>query len=159
MNGRIEKPDVNSRDFEPWVQWNAIMLSWSCTCGNANEVWADLQEQFTQGLAPRVYELKRAIALLQQEKAPISTYYGRLKAICNELQALNPVPTCTCGAAKKIQSMREEEKVFDFLMGLDESFGTVRSLVLSIDLLPTWTGPMPSWPEKQKVWLQIARHY
>ncbi|KAK3013436.1 hypothetical protein RJ639_010248 [Escallonia herrerae] len=59
----------------------------------------------------------------------------------NELQTLNPVPICTCGctcgAAKKMQSMREEEKVFDFLMGLDESFGTVRSQVLSIDPLPT----------------------
>ncbi|KAK2969735.1 hypothetical protein RJ640_015879 [Escallonia rubra] len=100
-----------------------------------------LQERFTQGLAPRVYELKRAIAILQQEKAPLSTYYGRLKEVWNELQALNLVPTCacgcTCGAAKKMQSMREEEKVFDFLMGLDESFGTLRSQVLSIEPLPT----------------------
>ncbi|KAK3020399.1 hypothetical protein RJ639_046132 [Escallonia herrerae] len=106
-----------------------------------NEVWADLQERFTQGLAPRVYELKRAIALLQQEKAPISTYFGRLKAVWNELQALSPVPTCTCGCtcgvAKKMQSMREEEKVFEFLMNLDESFGIVRSQVLSVDPLPT----------------------
>ncbi|KAK3005683.1 hypothetical protein RJ639_016547 [Escallonia herrerae] len=149
VNGRIEKLDVNSRDFEPWVQYNAIVLSWitnaldkelqngAAHAETANEVWADLQERFTQGLAPRVYELKRAIALLQQEKAPISTYYGRLKAVWNELEALNPVPTCTCGFARKMQSMRAEEKVFDFLMGLDESFGTVRSQVLSIDPLPT----------------------
>ncbi|KAK3010285.1 hypothetical protein RJ639_011830 [Escallonia herrerae] len=140
-------------DFEPWVQCNAIVLSWitnaldkelqngAAHARTANEVWANLQERLTQRLAPRVYELKRAIALLQQEKAPIATYYGRLKAVWNELQALNPVPVCTCGctcgAAKKMQSMREEEKVFDFLMGLDESFGTVPSQVLSIDLLPT----------------------
>ncbi|KAK2974742.1 hypothetical protein RJ640_007169 [Escallonia rubra] len=26
VNGRIEKPDVNSRDFEPWVQCNAMQL-------------------------------------------------------------------------------------------------------------------------------------
>ncbi|KAK2966727.1 hypothetical protein RJ640_001985 [Escallonia rubra] len=125
------------------MQCNAIVLSWitnvldkelqngAAYAKTANEVWADLQEWFTRGLAPRVYKLKRAIELLQQEKALISTYYGRLKAVWNELQALNHVPTCDCGctygAAKKMQSMREEEKVFDFLMGLDESFDTIRS--------------------------------
>ncbi|KAJ0017861.1 hypothetical protein Pint_10900 [Pistacia integerrima] len=32
--------------------------------------------------------------------------------------------------------MREEEKVFDFLMGLDEAYTTVRSQILSVDPLP-----------------------
>ncbi|KAK9100545.1 hypothetical protein Scep_023975 [Stephania cephalantha] len=32
--------------------------------------------------------------------------------------------------------MRDKDMVFDFLMGLDESFGTVRSQILSIDPLP-----------------------
>ncbi|KAH0701789.1 hypothetical protein KY285_016067 [Solanum tuberosum] len=40
---------------------------------------------------------------------------------------------CICGAAKKMQSMREEEKVFDFLMGLDDTFSTQ---ILSVDPFP-----------------------
>ncbi|KAH0655587.1 hypothetical protein KY285_030469 [Solanum tuberosum] len=51
-----------------------------------------------------------------------------------------PTPSCTCGcicgAAKKMQSMSEEEKVFDFLMGLDDTYSTVRSQILSVDSLP-----------------------
>ena len=35
-----------------------------------------------------------------------------------------------------MQTMYEEEKVFDFLMGLDEAYATVRSQILSVDLLP-----------------------
>ncbi|KAK3012200.1 hypothetical protein RJ639_010895 [Escallonia herrerae] len=35
-----------------------------------------------------------------------------------------------------MQEMREEEKVFDFLMGLDDTYKTVRSQILSIDPLP-----------------------
>ncbi|KAK2982173.1 hypothetical protein RJ640_029076 [Escallonia rubra] len=35
-----------------------------------------------------------------------------------------------------MQIMREEEKVFDFLMGLDKAYTTVRSQILSIDPLP-----------------------
>ncbi|KAH0743251.1 hypothetical protein KY290_031244 [Solanum tuberosum] len=51
-----------------------------------------------------------------------------------------PTPSCTCGcicsAAKKMQSMSEEEKVFDFLMGLDDTYSTVHSQILSVDSLP-----------------------
>ncbi|KAK3041222.1 hypothetical protein RJ639_028482 [Escallonia herrerae] len=106
----------------------------------AREVWKDLEERFTQGIAPRVYELKRTIVLLQQEKASVASYYGKLKSVWGELQGLNLTPICkcgcTCGAAKKMQIMREEEKVFDFLMGLDKAYTIVRSQILSIDPLP-----------------------
>ncbi|KAJ4844396.1 hypothetical protein Tsubulata_002361 [Turnera subulata] len=90
-----------------------------------------------QGIAPRVYELKRTIALLQQEKAPISTYYGKLKATWGELQGLNPIPNCkcgcSCGATKKMQTMREEEKVYDFLMGLDETHSTAGKNLVAVE--------------------------
>ncbi|KAK2966571.1 hypothetical protein RJ640_009343 [Escallonia rubra] len=152
VDGTIEKPDDASSDFQAWIQCNAVVLAWLTNAlakelqGNAThaetarEVWQDLEERFTQGIAPRVYELKRAIVLLQQEKASVASYYGKLKSVWGELQGLNPTPICkcgcTCGAAKKMQIMREEEKVFDFLMGLDEAYTTVRSQILSIDPLP-----------------------
>lgn len=104
------------------------------------EVWKDLEDRFTQGIALRVYELKRAIALLQQEKSIVALHYGKLMSVWGELQSLNPTLAytcgCTCGAAKKIHNTREEEKVFDFLIGLDEAYPTVCSQILSIDPLP-----------------------
>ncbi|KAK3028932.1 hypothetical protein RJ639_039530 [Escallonia herrerae] len=124
VDGLIAKPDVHSRDFQSWIQYTA------------SEIWCDFDERFTQGIALRVYDLKRSIALLQQEKSAISTYYGKLKGVWNELHNLRPIPVCTCGAGKKMQEMREEEKVFDFLMGLDDTYKTVRSQILSIDPLP-----------------------
>ncbi|KAK3003919.1 hypothetical protein RJ639_019044 [Escallonia herrerae] len=102
----------------------------------ASEIWCDFDERFTQGIALRVYDLKRSVALLQQEKSAISTYYGKLKGVWNELHNLRPIPVCTCGAGKKMQKMREEEKVFNFLMGLDDTYKTARSQILSIDPLP-----------------------
>jgi hypothetical protein len=38
--------------------------------------------------------------------------------------------------AKAMQLIREEENVFDFLMGLDEAYSIVRSQILSVDSLP-----------------------
>ncbi|KAK2973029.1 hypothetical protein RJ640_001552 [Escallonia rubra] len=124
VDGSLAKPDVHSGDFQSWIQYTA------------SEIWCDFDERFTQGIALRVYDLKRSIALLQQEKSPIFTYYGKLKGVWNELQNLRPVLVCTYGARKKMQEMREEEKVFDFLMGLDDTYKTVRSQILSIDPLP-----------------------
>ncbi|KAK2997202.1 hypothetical protein RJ639_026144 [Escallonia herrerae] len=112
VDGLIAKPGVHSGDFQSWIQCNAV------------------------GIALRVYDLKRSIALLQQEKSAISTYYGKLKGVWNELHNLRPIPVYTCGAGKKMQEMREEEKVFNFLMGLDDTYKTVQSQIMSIDPLP-----------------------
>ncbi|KAK3027227.1 hypothetical protein RJ639_041645 [Escallonia herrerae] len=81
VDGLIAKPDVHSRDFQSWIQCNAVVKSWivnslsrelqtSAAHGDtASEIWCDFDERFTQGIALRVYDLKRSIALLQQEKS------------------------------------------------------------------------------------------
>ncbi|KAH0672518.1 hypothetical protein KY290_024748 [Solanum tuberosum] len=86
VNGTIERPKENSQDLQSWIQCNVIVLSWHTNAFSkelqgsavhvetAREIWVDLEERFSQGIAPRVYELKRAIALLQQERASISSY-------------------------------------------------------------------------------------
>ncbi|XP_017970463.1 PREDICTED: uncharacterized protein LOC108660708 [Theobroma cacao] len=152
VDGTIQKPDVDSLDLQSWIQCNAVVLSWLTNAlakelqGSAAHVklhekygyiW---KKDFTQGIVSRVYKLKLTIALLQQEKSSISCYCGKLKTIWGELQGFNLVPSCKCGctygATKRMQFMREGEKVFDFLMGLDEVYSTVRSQILSVDLLP-----------------------
>ncbi|KAK3033582.1 hypothetical protein RJ639_032430 [Escallonia herrerae] len=121
VDGLIAKPDVHSRDFQSWIQCNAVVKSWivnslsrelqtgAAHADTASEIWCDFDERFTQGIALRVYDLKRSIALLQQEKSAMSTYYGKLKGVWNELHNLRPIPVRTCGAGKKMQEMREEE--------------------------------------------------
>ncbi|KAK3034854.1 hypothetical protein RJ639_032309 [Escallonia herrerae] len=144
----IAKPNLHSRDFQSWIQCNAVVKSWivnslsrelqigATHADTTSELWCDFDERFTQGIALRMYDLKRFIALLQQEKSVILTYYGKLKAVWNELQNLKPILVCTCGAGKKMQEMLKEEKVFDFLIGLDDAYMTVRSQTPSIDPLP-----------------------
>lgn len=55
------------------------------------------------------------------------------------MQSLNPISLCTYGckygAAKRMQSIREKEKVFGFLMGLGNVYSIVRSQILSVDPL------------------------
>ncbi|KAK3034320.1 hypothetical protein RJ639_032660 [Escallonia herrerae] len=66
----IAKPDVHSRDFQSWIQCNAVVKSWiinslsrelqtgAAHADTASEIWCDFDERFTQGIALRVYDLK-----------------------------------------------------------------------------------------------------
>ncbi|KAK4491732.1 hypothetical protein RD792_002506 [Penstemon davidsonii] len=102
----------------------------------ANEVWTDLQERFSQGNAPRIYQLKRELSLFQQDDMSIATYYTKLRGLWDELQAYNDIPTCSCGSSKKFSELREMEKLYNFLMGLNSAYATARSQILNMTPLP-----------------------
>ncbi|XP_024006537.1 uncharacterized protein LOC112083045 [Eutrema salsugineum] len=48
-------------------------------------------------------------------------YYGRLCTLWEEFVIYRPLPMCTCGAACEIVQERDEEKVHQFILGLDDS--------------------------------------
>jgi len=74
---------------------------------------------------------------------PIAAYYGKLKVLWDELANYDQIPKCTCGGCKcsigsQLEKWREEEKVHQFLMGLDDaSYATVRLSILATDPLPS----------------------
>jgi len=63
--------------------------------------------------------------------------------IWSELEGCTKIPhyaygNCECGVLNKIAKMIEEERMHQFLMGLDdESFSTIRSQVLARNPLPS----------------------
>lgn len=103
-------------------------MSYAERCG---ELWADLKERFMSSNAPRKHELKIALVNCKQSDMSVSTYYAKLKKIWDELIDYEQFPDCTCGMINEIIKQREEDKVHQFLIGLDDSiFGTVCSSVL-----------------------------
>ncbi|XP_010490450.1 PREDICTED: uncharacterized protein LOC104768224 [Camelina sativa] len=77
------------------------------------------------------------LASCKQEGQSIMDYYGRLVNLWDELQRYRQLPVCTCGAAVKIAKYREEERVHQFAMELDESrFGNVICHIVDADPLP-----------------------
>lgn len=60
----------------------------------------------------------------------------------DELANYEPIPACRCGhctcnISTEIERKREEERIHQFFMGLDDvMYGTLRSNVLSMELLP-----------------------
>ena len=86
----------------------------------ACEVWLDLKDRFTQKNRPRIFELNKAIASLNQKQSSVSAYFTNLKSLWEELASYHNLPICPCGVTKDIHEIFHQEHVLQFLMGLDD---------------------------------------
>ena len=108
----------------------------------AKKLWDDIKERFSVGNGLRVHQLKSELAECKQQGMTILSYYGKLKLIWEELANYEQYPICscegcTCELEAKLNKKREQERLHQFLMGLDDAvYGSVRSNILSIDPLP-----------------------
>ncbi|XP_043694044.1 uncharacterized protein LOC122644717 [Telopea speciosissima] len=103
---------------------------------SAHDVWKELEERFSRSNASRIFHLKRSIATIQQGTDTLSAYFTKLKVLWDELCSYIPVPTCSCGAQVALHSTVQQERVYQFLMGLSDSYAALRSNILAMDPLP-----------------------
>ncbi|OMO87828.1 Integrase, catalytic core [Corchorus capsularis] len=148
VDGTIPRPGVDSPNLQHWMRCNVMVKGWLKSAmgkdirgsvryaSTAREIWVDLEERFGKGSDPRAYEIRQAVTLLRQEKMSISSYYTKLKGLWDEMQSIFPLPKCVCNGckcniSKQLVDMREKEQLYDFLMGLDDEFGIVKTQILS----------------------------
>ena len=72
----------------------------------AKEVWNKLQNMFSQGNGPRVYQLQN----FTQGKLSVTEYVTNLSILWDELQNYEPLPTyscerCVCNVTEKISNI------------------------------------------------------
>ncbi|GKB09683.1 putative RNA-directed DNA polymerase [Tanacetum coccineum] len=123
INGSIKKPEEKSSEFMPWMRCDAMIKGWLHTAMEkeirssvkyamtAREIWVDLKERFGKVSAPRAYELKRS-----------------LTCTCSG---------CDCDIGKKLQQLRDKERLYEFLLGLDAEYGTIRTQILAMNPVPS----------------------
>ena len=91
-----------------------------------SESWTDLQERFSQGDFSHYYQTQRFIVELKQNQDSIFSYYTKMKMLWDELTNCSPLITCTCSGQKDLKEKEEKIKLGQFLMGLNETYSTVR---------------------------------
>ncbi|VFR00742.1 unnamed protein product, partial [Cuscuta campestris] len=137
IDGSIPLPEEDEEEAEEWWIVNAMLVSWifntidgslrnSITqVEEAAQLWNDIKERFSVANGPRINQLKRELANCRQNGQAIPTYFGKLKSIWDDLGTLEKLPTCSkcrgcnCGTLKQIEIQKENERVHQFLMGLD----------------------------------------
>ena len=148
IDDTIEEPsqDANSTEFELWNQCNNMIISWLTHsveadiaegiihAKTAHQVWVDLHDQFSQKNAPAIFQIQKSIAMMSQGTMTLSAYFTKLKALWDELEAYRT--PFTCNQRQIHVDQREEDKLMQLLMGLNESYKTVRSNILMMTPLP-----------------------
>jgi hypothetical protein len=139
LDGSLGKPlDDSSPESRAWIRCNTMVLSWIFNSVSkeiasnviyidiATDVWIDLKERFSQKNGPRIYQLQKSISSLSQENLYVGTYFTRIKSLWDELSNYRPIPVCSCGSMKTIHDYFHHEYVFQFLMGLNDTFSHIR---------------------------------
>ncbi|XP_075088367.1 uncharacterized protein LOC142170370 [Nicotiana tabacum] len=128
------KPPENSPQFRQWDRCNNMVISWLTSSlspdiaesvqylDTVESIWKQLNNRYGTVNGTKVFELKRELASTFQGSLDIPSYFNKLKKIWDELEVIRSshANSCNCAAKEGLQKEREEDKVHQFLMGLNE---------------------------------------
>lgn len=135
-----------------WIICNSVVTAWLLNSlskeisasvnftDSAREIWLDLQQRYQRKNRPRIFQLRKEISNLVQDKNSVTTYFAKLKSLWNELSSYRPFCSCgkcSCGGMKELAEYFQTEHVMAFLMGLNDSFRQVRTQLLLMEPEPT----------------------
>ncbi|XP_075079781.1 uncharacterized protein LOC142165034 [Nicotiana tabacum] len=152
IDGTCPALAIASKDYQSWSRCNDMVTSWllnslSKDIGDsviysktARELWTGLEYMFGQSNRAKLYHLQKELAGLVQVTSDIATYFIKLKCLWDELDSLNSniKYTCTfiCEGKKVVEKSQEDQRLIQFLMGLNEAYDPTRGTILMMNTLP-----------------------
>lgn len=149
IDGSLPKPKEDGKELEAWLSVNSMIVGWIRSfieprvrstvtfITEAHKLWDNLKKRFDVGNKVRVHQLMEQLVSCRQNGQAVIDYYRRMAVMWEELQTYRPPPACTCSAATAYEKEREDERVHQFIMGLDDSrFGNVVTAIIEAYELP-----------------------
>ncbi|KAH0636920.1 hypothetical protein KY289_036835 [Solanum tuberosum] len=106
------------------------LLSGIVYATTAFSVWADLKERFDKVNRMRIYQLHRELTTLTQGTNFVSHYFTKLKTLWSEYDVVIPYPCCTCPQSKDYADHLQQQRLIQFLSGLNDSYDQARRQIL-----------------------------
>lgn len=111
-------------------------------CEKASDVWKELVETYGQSNKARLFQAQKEISCISQAGLDIVAYFNKAKKAWDEFTAVGATPKCTCGKCEcdvnsRLQGYEQEQRVIQFIMGLNESYTPVRGNILMMKPFPT----------------------
>ncbi|XP_015164914.1 uncharacterized protein [Solanum tuberosum] len=115
-------------------QWQSVEYS-----ELANDVWSELQERYGKADGARIFELRKELAHISQGSLDIPSYFNKIKQLWDEIASISVrrAMICNCGAKGLYQEDEDEQKLYQFLMGLNDTYVQVRSHILLLKPTPS----------------------
>nr|XP_016508986.1 PREDICTED: uncharacterized protein LOC107826512 [Nicotiana tabacum] len=153
INGACLSPDLKSPDHEQWSCVNDMVISLILNAlskdiadsviysKTAKELWDSLEQRFGRSNGAKLYHLQKELSGLVQGNSNIAAYFTKLKRLWDELDALNVIICCSrvCvyeGKTKLTKSL-EDQRLIQFLMGLNDIYAQARGNILVMNPLPS----------------------
>ncbi|KAI3937128.1 hypothetical protein MKX01_015343 [Papaver californicum] len=76
------------------------------------------------------YQLRQQLPSIKQDGSSTMVFYGRLRAIWDEMDAIRPTSTCIYANAKDVLDLLNQDRAMEFLQGLHDRFGSLHSNIL-----------------------------
>jgi len=154
IDGTVKQPAADSTLLPCWKRCNDLVASWILNslhkdisdsvlyCNTAVDMWEELVERFGQSNKAKLFQVKKELASISQEDADIATYYTRAKRVWDAFAAVDDMPRCTCGKCEcgintALGRYTQEQNMIHFLMGLNDSYTSVRGSLLMMSPLPS----------------------
>lgn len=147
IDGTIPTPIEDHPEYRACQCIDAIIKGWITTtidmeirnsvkyATTTRQIWEYLQERFRKESVPRAYELKRILTNMREEKHYVPSYFIMMRGIQDEIESTSPSPTytcdnCSCNLGKRLIESKETERIYEFLIGLDDKFRTIKTQIL-----------------------------
>ena len=163
VDGSVPKPDPTSPTFKSWSRCNDMVLSWilgalSKQIGRsviysttAYQMWQELNDRYGIPNAAQLFGLHKELTEIRQGNTTIAEYFTRLKMLWDDIDSLCMIPVCTCDASTQNATMQQNQRVIQFLMGLNDSYSVIRGSILM-------SSPLPSVSQIYNLLLQEENH-
>lgn len=94
---------------------------------NTWSVWEELRERFNKINGSRTFNLHKETTFSTYGTSSFFVYFTRLEVLWNEFEALVSSPNCDCGKAGNFVHYLQRQKMYEFHMGIDDSYLQTRS--------------------------------
>ncbi|XP_074282791.1 uncharacterized protein LOC141607336 [Silene latifolia] len=151
------KPASTDKKYRQWIRCDLMVMRWILNSldktirdnlkyvTSARQLWSELSERYGQANSIEIYQLTKDMGDISQGNSSLMEYYSKLKSAWENLDSLDPLPSCSCGKCssctcslfKRMQDRENNSKLIQFLMGLNSGYDNIRTQILSLDPLPS----------------------
>ncbi|XP_047339986.1 uncharacterized protein LOC124943532 [Impatiens glandulifera] len=109
------------------------------------DLWSELKGRYERNNGPRRYGVKKEISSIKQGSLTLEKYYSKFKMLWQELRGLKPLASSkreqpssnAIEVGQQVILDDEEDRLLEFLMGLNESYEHIKDNILITDPLPS----------------------
>lgn len=92
----------------------------------AELIWKEIEKRYGQPSGTNVFQLCKDISSISQGSSSIASYFNRIKKLWDKLTVFVIYPPCTCNYKIEWTKLEDEQRVHQFLAGLNDSYSGIR---------------------------------